>query len=272
MNELEKSILKLTETVHLLAEATARNERHCRSLENNLKWVGVLTLVVMVFYLGSNMKAQAVPSNLEAKLEKVEANLKVLTLGGAVFEELSKQMSLPLEQTSQKMAEQIANMIIFVSFLGEAMSKQMTLKMAKQDETLNGLLAKRPPSPSPQTPPPLAQQIQYRMAELMAEKVITTPWPKLASFIDDLATLVHRVRLDSDALRKSLNVGEGSGLLNNREMDTIQETLRVLHADLRIIPTMAADMHQMNLKMGLMTHDIDATMGRAGRMMPGWWW
>jgi len=269
MNELEKSIFKLTETVHLLAEATAHNERRYRSLENLLKWAGIIfiTLILMIFYIGFDMisKAQAVPPSLE----KIDANLKVLALGGAVFEELSKQMSLPLEQTSQKIAEKIANVIIFGSFLGEAMSKQVVSKMAQQDKALKELLTKLPPSPSPTTPPPLSQQIQYRMAELIAEKVIDTP---LATFLNDLSTLVRRVRLDSDALRKSLNVADGSGLLNNQEMDTVQATLRILHEDLRIIPAMAGDMHQMNLKMGLMTHDIDATMGRAGRMMPGWWW
>jgi len=34
------------------------------------------------------------------------------------------------------------------------------------------------------------------------------------------------------------------------------------------VPVMATEMQTMNMKMGVMAHGVDTTMGRMGRMMP----
>ena len=92
------------------------------------------------------------------------------------------------------------------------------------------------------------------------------PLESLASMF----VLAHRVRLDSDDLRIRSERGAGSGLINS----DISHALKLIHQVLAAVPSMANDMHDMNLKMGVMTHDINSSMGRMGRMMrpfPGGW-
>jgi hypothetical protein len=47
--------------------------------------------------------------------------------------------------------------------------------------------------------------------------------------------------------------------------------MQVMNAKMNALPFMANEVAGMNAKMGVMTADMDSTMGRAGRMMP-WGW
>jgi len=46
----------------------------------------------------------------------------------------------------------------------------------------------------------------------------------------------------------------------------------LIHKALAAVPHMANEMHIMNMYMSVMSRDMDSTMGRMGRMMPGGWW
>jgi len=94
--------------------------------------------------------------------------------------------------------------------------------------------------------------------------------PKIEQIVTNVSILTQRIKNDSDQLRTLLGSEKGSGLLTANHIQDIEAALRLLHHDLKVIPLMAEDMHQMNFKMGVMAHDVDSTMGRAGRMMP-WW-
>ena len=47
--------------------------------------------------------------------------------------------------------------------------------------------------------------------------------------------------------------------------------MQVMNAKMNALPFMANEVAGMNAKMGVITADMDSTMGRAGRMMP-WGW
>lgn len=51
-------------------------------------------------------------------------------------------------------------------------------------------------------------------------------------------------------------------------MDTMNVAILQMNEKMSAMPTMAVDMHHMNGKMGIMSHGVDSTMGRMGRMMP----
>ena len=51
----------------------------------------------------------------------------------------------------------------------------------------------------------------------------------------------------------------------------MQAEMQVMNAKMNALPFMANEVAGMNAKMGVMTADMDSTMGRAGRMMP-WGW
>ncbi|MCP4407678.1 MAG: hypothetical protein GY807_07935 [Gammaproteobacteria bacterium] len=51
-------------------------------------------------------------------------------------------------------------------------------------------------------------------------------------------------------------------------MDTMNVAILQMNEKMSAMPAMAVDMHHMNGKMGIMSHGVDSTMGRMGRMMP----
>ena len=83
---------------------------------------------------------------------------------------------------------------------------------------------------------------------------------KIVTAIADVLTLIHRLKLDSDALRTvtlpngSKVVNEGSGLISG---DSIHNALAMIHREIQIL----------NTTMNVMTHAMGPTMGRMGTIM-----
>ncbi|HID99753.1 MAG TPA: hypothetical protein EYP59_05615 [Thiotrichaceae bacterium] len=95
---------------------------------------------------------------------------------------------------------------------------------------------------------------------------------KVKNGMDDFLRLVHRLRLDSDSLRQRTGTPDGSGLFSSYE---IHKDLEKISIALSAVPAMVEQMHIMNMNMAVMSRDMDSTIGRMGRMMPGgpggWW-
>lgn len=100
---------------------------------------------------------------------------------------------------------------------------------------------------------------------------------------DDQVTLTKVAEksglLNKEALSELSNVTKnGGGVLSYLmieatkglgRIDNMEELVKTVLAEMH---TMNISMYEMNMKMGLMTHDIDSTMGRMGRWMPGGSW
>jgi len=84
----------------------------------------------------------------------------------------------------------------------------------------------------------------------------------------NMLVLINRVKQDSDTVRIDNDVPAGSGLITT----SIHDDLVLIHKALAAVPHMANEMHIMNMYMSVMSRDMDSTMGRMGRMMPGGWW
>jgi len=111
--------------------------------------------------------------------------------------------------------------------------------------------------------------------------------------MDDLVdglVMIHRLRLDSNSLRKDLDIENGTGLFskeNINAMTGIKQALQNIHNALKAVPEMAEQMKIMNAKMNampvmaeemrlmsanirVMSYSMGSTMGRMGNFMPGW--
>ena len=52
------------------------------------------------------------------------------------------------------------------------------------------------------------------------------------------------------------------------DMHQMMTDMHQMNQKISAVPVMAAEMQSMNVKIGIMAHGVDSTMGRAGRMMP----
>jgi len=55
---------------------------------------------------------------------------------------------------------------------------------------------------------------------------------------------------------------------NMDAMPSMDEQMRTMSGQMGALPAIVAELHQINAKMHVITASMDATMGRAGRMMP----
>ena len=56
-----------------------------------------------------------------------------------------------------------------------------------------------------------------------------------------------------------------------KTMDTLPEmeqNMRVMSGQMAALPAIVGELNQINVKMSVITSNLDSTMGRAGRMMP----
>ncbi|WP_349646754.1 hypothetical protein [Candidatus Parabeggiatoa sp. HSG14] len=79
--------------------------------------------------------------------------------------------------------------------------------------------------------------------------------------------LAQRLRVDSDFMRIASDKPAGSGLFAGN----ITAALNEIHYVLSVVPEIVAIVRDLNFKMGIMVRDVDSSMGRMGRMMPGGW-
>ncbi|MCB1875712.1 MAG: hypothetical protein KDH88_07040 [Chromatiales bacterium] len=106
--------------------------------------------------------------------------------------------------------------------------------------------------------------------------------------LEDGGILLQRLRKDSDALRAL--IAKRQGIANpadmqgtgldleqsfENELKALQSIAQSLSSELHLVnqalsamPGMLQQMHEMNLKMGVMSHGVGSTMGRMGNMMP----
>ena len=257
----------------------AKNEAHC--IRKPLQ--GIVTfLTMMIFYIGLSMvpTVQAEPTEppwgkivnaLEdiatAQKESAKAQTEIatvvknMTAENSPFSVLLTRMKEDSDMMRCYLAGQPPNCeqtpqmkgLGFAMFMGA-----VAQAMKKQEEALNEAVCKKnkaedkpcSPSPSDNTVDPIAG---------------------LASML----TLIHRLRTDSDSVRIENNKPDGSGLITpdfGKTTKAIKEALELIHTALAAVPHMANEMHIMNMYMSVMSRDMDSTMGRMGRMMPGGWW
>jgi len=227
----DESIRQLTETVSTLTSIVAKNE-------NRFRWfsVALICLTMLVLYMGFN------------KITPVQAAPSMTTNGDPQIKRIADLMEGMMTKDSPlsslfilfQRAKEDSDMLRTQLGCSEAQPCGTGIMMA-----MNGIL-------------------NYEVPEQAAGAKF-----KVQDSMNDLLTLVHRLRLDSDSLRKKMDISDGSGLFSSNEIHKDLEKIGIV---LSAVPAMVEQMHIMNMNIAVMSRDMDSTMGRMGRMMPGGWW
>jgi glutaredoxin 2 len=237
LSNSDNSIQQLTETVKALTVALAQSERRYQSIEGILRWAGVIFLcfALVFFYVTSNLvsKAYAVTES-----QDVLTDIKnVLTEFNKTLKDTStliqriKEDSDALRAPDSEFSKTLKDAGILIQRIKED-SDVLRTKDSELSKTLKD-----------------AGTLIQGMAAISTSK-------EFNQTLKDSSILIRRIKEDSDGLRNLY-----SGVIN--ELHTINRALLS-------VPAMAAEMREMNFHMMIMAHDTDSTMGRAGRMMPGW--
>jgi hypothetical protein len=113
------------------------------------------------------------------------------------------------------------------------------------------------PLPAPEkTDPPNVQMAK-------SEKLMAATMMAMGQVVVDGATLVHRLRRDSDRLR---GLTAEKGLVQT--MNDVHSDLANLNRILAVVPAMANEMNVMNSHMATMSYSMGSTMGRMGKILP----
>jgi hypothetical protein len=269
--QVQTDLQQLTETVARLSEALAASERRQAAVARSVRW-GALSLIVLVgavAYAASDwLKAYAD----QVKNPWVAAEQQIAAQPPTLDQVLMSLMSSKEMQGAIVKVLQSAAMIgsqETVSYL-QCEQERSQLPPAQQQKKLCFSKAavedlgmyfldddgKLPTPPGPSS----SQQEQMAYATRLMEGTIMAA----GQAVVDGAALVHRVRRDSDLLRKT--VDDVGGV--QEKLISIQRELHLMNAALLSVPAMANEMNVMNRQMSVMSYGVGSTMGRMGSMMP----
>jgi hypothetical protein len=237
----DESIRQLTESVNTLTTIVAKNE-------NRFRWfsVALVCLSLLVLYMGFN------------NISTVQAQQSMSTSGDPHIKRIADIMEGVMAKDSPisslftlfQRAKEDSDMLRaqFGCTQTQPCGTGMMLAANEVVKQLNGVL-------------------NYQVPQDAAGAEFT-----VKDGMNDFMRLVHRLRLDSDSLRQRTGTPDGSGLFSSYE---IHKDLEKISIALAAVPAMVEQMHHMNINIGIMARDMDSTMGRMGRMMPGgpggWW-
>jgi hypothetical protein len=281
MTHSDQSICQLTQNANTLA-AVATNESRYLSIEKSFRGavVTVVFFTMMVFYIGLNIipTVQAEPTEppwgeiVTALKEIATAQTKIAQAQTEIAHVMTSMTKpgepFPVLLTRMKVDSDMIRCYLDgkpstcdqknLKGLGLAMLLNAVDKaMKKQEEQLNEAVCKK-------------NQSEGKQCTLSSVKPVD-PITSLAGML----TLIHRLRIDSDTARIDNGKQAGSDSITKEigeVLKMIHEALKMIHKALAAVPQMAHEMHIMNMYMSVMSRDMDSTMGRMGRMMPGGWW
>jgi hypothetical protein len=270
-SQASPDLTRLAETVARLSEALAASERRHAAVARMVRWgaLAFIVLVAAVVYAGSDwVKAYAA------------------------------QMAAPWDAYEQQMAQQPPTLDkILMSLMGSEGMEGALVKMLQSTtmigaaETMSYLQCvadrdKLPPAEKikklcysktqvedlgeyyldadgklPEPPGPNATQ-QEQMA--YAQKMMAGTLMAAGQTLADGAALIHRVRRDSDLLRRTVNDIGGV----RETLDSIKRELATMNVALIAVPAMAGEMGAMNRQMSVMSYSVGSTMGRMGNILP----
>lgn len=124
------------------------------------------------------------------------------------------------------------------------------------------------PFPSPAQPQPDAQELARQRAQLLAQLPADSR-RELEQFAREAEWLGQYLRTlgpDEAGALVALMLFRMAKTMEN--MDAMEQHMSTMSTQMAALPAIVAELNQINAKMGVITHNMDATLGRAGRMMP----
>ncbi|MDM8568659.1 hypothetical protein QUF50_03935 [Thiotrichales bacterium HSG1] len=252
MNNSEASIRQLTETVNTLANIVVKNESRYQSIEKSFRWMGIVFIctVLMLFYFGFTMvpqvQATAIGDEIRSEIREVKQHVKDLKKFVNDTEELVSNMVV--------LTGGAINISNYASSIlkkdGENLSNTLATTWADTSKIIRNISALTDG----------AIKISHNISTELHSPEFQDEEKKIVTAMADILTLIHRLKLDSDALRTTILpdgtkvVNNGSGLISK---NSIHNALAMIHREIQL----------MNTTMKVMTHAMGPTMGRMGTMM-----
>jgi hypothetical protein len=274
MTHSNESIRQLTETVNTLAMVVAKNESRYLSIERAFRWVAIafLCLVMMIFYMGFNMFSQVQATIIgeslmaetlkdirhilkdESELESFVKDVGRLVHNMAVLTDDISECEQKQESTCSGVGEIIQNVAILTHWL-VACKDNPEKSCADPEKTIVGNNIAAMTRKIVAFDRHFAQDFSKALNQPFKEKELT-----LGAAMADILILIHRLKLDSDALRTT-TTSDGRTIHNSHSglisTGSIHDALIMLHREIQF----------MNSSMNVMVHSMGPTMGRMGTMM-----
>lgn len=262
---------QLSETVARLSEALAASERRHAAVARAVRW-GALTCIVLVatvLYAGSDaIKAYAAQvmspwDAYERQLALQPPALDNILMSLMGSEAMQGALVKVLQSSSMIAAEETKSFLQCVEDREKLQEpeKEKKLCFSKTSAEDLGEFFLDADGNLPRPPAPDAGQ-KEQMA--YAQKMMAGTLMAAGQTLVDAAALVHRVRRDSDLVRRTVNDIGGV----KETLDGIRSELWMMNGALRAVPAMAGEMGAMNRHMSVMSNSVGSTMGRMGSIMP----
>lgn len=262
---------QLTETVTRLSEALAVSDRRHKAMVQAIRW-GALTFIVLVgamAYAASDMvKAYAANAltwdQAQQMIAKEDPKLDGILMSFMDSKELTGTLVKVMQSASMLASHETNSYLDCVEERnGLATEEERKNKLCYSRAAVEDLGEfylddnnKLPIPPGPDAAP--QEKMDYNM-KLMEGTLMAA-----GQSIVDGAVLIHRLRRDSDLLRKTVSeIGGVNALLRG-----INNELRMMNGMLTSIPAMANEMNVMNRQISVMSYSVGSTMGRMGNIMP----
>jgi len=270
-SQASPDLQQLTETVARLSDALATSERRHNAMARSIRWASLafIVLVAAVIYAASDwVKVYAAQQSVhwdpfKKALEQQPPGLNNVLMSLMGAEGMEGAMVKVLQASSMVAAQETMSFQQCVKGREEGTPEEQAKTLCYAKTTVEDLsefflddAGNLPVPPGPDAP--REEQMAYAES-LMASTLMAT-----GQTLVDASALVHRVRRDSDLLRRTVN--DIGGL--KRTLDGIKGELRLMNGALRGVPVMATEMNVMNQHMSVMSYGVGSTMGRMGNIMP----
>ena len=272
----EKSLQQLNETVTQLANAVAASERRHAAMSRTVRW-GALVFVVFVAAIGYAASDMILAyANQQRWWNQIE---------GGIAHQPPEMVQDPTQNTVGGILMSLAGTEALDAALVKVLQSAAAIAATEVQSTQGFLdcVNSKPLNPSEKSQGPLCFSKaavedlgQYYLDDEGKMPVLEDPQDKQAvmkyntkmmeatfmaagQIVVDSAVLVHRLRRDSDYLRSRAEDPGLSGIKN--------ELARLNHV-LLAVPAMANEMNVMNHHMATMSYSMGSTMGRMGDIFP----
>lgn len=228
IRELAQSLRKSDDTVDKLTEMLENSEKRYRSIEKNIRWMGVALLglgLIMISYTSSNFITQ-----VQAKSDVVQTVENPLeenkSAGTSCCEELMK--SLNKEE------------------LMKLLPKEELMKLMKFLHNLNGLV----------------DNMNHLTKYLSVDSIKADDAKTLTEVVEKVLSSDPKLKQELQQVKQA-----GGGAITYLLIEAAKGLGHIDDLEKHIVE-MNRNMHNMSVNMSIMSYDINSTMGRMGRAMP----
>ena len=259
---------QFTETIAQLSEALAASERRHAAFARTMRWTALALSVIVggaIYAVSQQMAAYADQiddywSGMGRMMGQQPPSIESLLPSLATTDEIPGALVKVLQSAGLIASSEIESYRKCVE--ARANNPDQKDNLCHAQTSIEDLSQLFPPAPKPPENPTPTQQEAYQAA--LANWMMQGTLMAGGQMVVDTATLIHRIRRDSDRFRGV--IAQLGGV--KETLASIQTELQRLNGALIAVPAMANEMNVMNRQMSVMSQSIGSTMGRMGSWLP----